>query len=297
MPLYKVLTARSSEDTKVTVLNGNNQVKEMIVLTILCKYDDYAPDYTSEQQAELDLFATPSEVPAGQFHGSMADMTKIASYGKVVLPRSRAKTVTVQMGSKWGSVTGCPVYDIARTALQKVKEQHPSINPDEFTSREFFIPRSPDGGCTWGGLGSVGCGHPSVLPNLGGCFAWYRYEGSFIRAHELGHNLGLLHGGGDDAGRQNTFVEYGDPTAAMGASYRFSSFIASSRFFLGVLGLGEGGVVDWSNGADKPLTLQSKSLPLGQTGAEAVAIRIKCPTCVPKVSAHAHKVGGYIWVS
>ena len=102
---------------------------------------------------------------------------------------------------------------------------------------------------------------------------------------------------GDDAGRQNTFVEYGDPTAAMGASYRFSSFIASSRFFLGVLGLGEGGVVDWSNGADKPLTLQSKSLPLGQTGAEAVAIRIKCPTCVPKVSAHAHKVGGYIWVS
>jgi len=106
-----------------------------------------------------------------------------------------------------------------------------------------------------------------------------------------------MHGGGDDAGRRSTFVEYGDPTAAMGASYRFSSYIASSRFFLGVLGLGGGGVVDWSNGADKPLTLQSKSLPLGQTGAEAVAIRIKCPTCVPKVSAHAHKVGGYIWVS
>jgi len=121
--------------------------------------------------------------------------------------------------------------------------------------------------------------------------------GLVIRAHELGHNLGLKHGGGDDAGRRTTFVEYGDPTAAMGASYRFSSYIASSRFFLGVLCLGEGGVVDSSNGADKPLTLGSKSLPLRQVGAEAVAIRISCSTCVPKVSGHAHNKGGYVWLS
>jgi len=178
-----------------------------------------------------------------------------------------------------------------------LKEQHPSINPDEFTSREFFIPQRPSGGCDgWGGRGALGCGHPSILPNLGGCFAWYRVGGSFIRAHELGHNLGLMHGGGDNAGRGSTFVEYGDPTAAMGASYRFSSYIASSRFFLGVLDEGEG-MVDWSNGADTPLTLGSKSLPLEQAGAEAVAVRIRCPGCIPKVSQHEHRRGGYIWVS
>jgi len=178
-----------------------------------------------------------------------------------------------------------------------VKEQLSSINPDEFTSREFFIPRRPSGGCDWAGLGLLGCAHPSILANPGGCLAWYRFGGFFIRAHELGHNLGLKHGGGDDAGRRTTFVEYGDPTAAMGASYRFSSYIASSRFFLGVLCLGEGGVVDSSNGADKPLTLGSKSLPLRQVGAEAVAIRISCSTCVPKVSGHAHNKGGYVWLS
>jgi len=103
LPLYKVLRAQSSP--KVAKLGGNNDIKEMIVLTILCKYDDYEPDYITERQAELDLFATPNDVPAGNFHGSMADMTKLATYGKVILPRSKSKTVTVRMGSKWASVT------------------------------------------------------------------------------------------------------------------------------------------------------------------------------------------------
>jgi len=118
VPLYRVLGTQSI--TKVARLGGNRerQIKEMHVLTILCKYDDYSPDYITEQQAELGLFATPSDVAAGEFHGSMADTTEIATYGKVILPCSKSKTVTVHMGSKWGSVTNCPVYGIAQQALQ-----------------------------------------------------------------------------------------------------------------------------------------------------------------------------------
>jgi len=295
MPLYKVLRARPSENLNLAASRRNNQIKEFIVLTILCKYNDHAPDYTSERQAELDLFATPSDMGAGSFRGSMAHMTKIATYGKVILPRSKAKTVTVQMGSNWGSVSNCPIFDIAKQALRKLREQHPSINPDKFTTREFFIPSTPSQGCqAWAGRADLGCGHPSILPNLGGCDAWYRAPGSFVRAHELGHNLGLMHAGGESGGQGSTMVEYGDRSAAMGASFRFSSFIASSRFFLGVLG---NGMVDRSNGAAKPLTLGSISLPLGQTGADAIAIRMHCPRCVPKVSQHANNKGGYIWVS
>lgn len=292
-PLYKVLSAQ----TRAGRTRAGGRKQEMHILTILCSYNDHSPDYITEHQAELDLFATPSDLAAGDFHGSTADMIKKATYGKVTMPRSKAKTVTVRMGSNWASVSGCPYYAIAAQALQKLKEQHPSINPEMFHSRELFIPRSPNGGCTWGGLGNLGCAHPSILPGLGGCLAWYRFGGPFIRAHELGHNLGLMHAGGDKAGRLSNFVEYGDPQAAMGASYRFSSFIASSRFFLGALRTAKGEVVDWSNGASTSLNLGSKSLPLGQAGEDAVAIKMWCPRCVPKVSKHVHNVGGYIWVS
>jgi len=110
----------------------------------------------------------------------------------------------------------------------------------------------------------------------------------------LGHNLGLLHAGGLQDGN---YVEYGDPQAAMGASYRYSSFIAAARFHLGFLRERDGEVVDWSNGAGKSLTLGTISRNLGASGEQAVAIKIKCPRCVPKVLQHRGKVGGFIWIS
>jgi len=123
-----------------------------------------------------------------------------------------------------------------------------------------------------------------------------------VRGHELGHNLGLLHAGGLNAGGQ--YVEYGDPEAAMGASYRFSSFTAAGRYQMGVLHDAQGEVVE-VNPADLPgnsalgalpITLGSLSLPLNQPGADCVAVKISCPSCVPLVSSHSSNMGGYLWL-
>ena len=231
---------------------------------------------------------------------SVAEMVKKASYGRLLLPTSRTMAVTVQMGTTWANVSGCPTRDITTTARQKVTQQHPNVDQGNYAFHEFFIPTQPNGGCTWGGLASVGCGHPGTrLPTTGvkpssSCTAWYRSNKPFVRAHELGHNLGLGHGSGKDSNGQ--FVEYGDPQASMGASYRYSSFIASARFTMNLIRETENEVFTWTSARQTPITLRSISIPLGQDGSDYVGIRIPCAECLPEVARYASRKGGYLWL-
>ena len=84
-------------------------------------------------------------------------------------------------------------------AIAAVKKQH-GIDASRYDYREIFIPHDingDDNGCTpWGAQADVGNGHPSRIPNPGASNALYRQGGPFVRAHELGHNFGLLHAGG-----------------------------------------------------------------------------------------------------
>merc|ERR1712241_136802 len=59
-------------------------------------------------------------------------------------------------------------------------------------------------------------------------------------------------------------------------------------------------VIEWTSGEPgrtTPATISSISVPKGQQGADAVAIKVKCDRCVPKVPGHTNNVGGYLWIS
>jgi len=299
-PFYEAVSVEiidgSFIESNAVVTHTTQETKVMKVVSIVCNYNDHKVTYINEQGIMDALYLTEAEFAAskksGSYPGSLSDMIAKSSYGKVSLPRSEGKVVTIEMGSNWADITGCPVNDIATTAKAKAIEQYPDVDFDSFHFFEYFIPNQPNGGCTWGGLASVGCGHYSVIGE-GKCNAWYRSGQPFVRAHELGHNLGFLHAGGDQNGN---FVEYGDPEASMGASYRFSSFIASARYQSDFLEDEIGQVVTWEGQSGAQWKLQSLSLPLGQEGASAVAIKFECATCVPRVSAHKHVTGGNLWV-
>jgi M6 family metalloprotease-like protein len=88
------------------------------------------------------------------------------------------------------------------------------------------------GGCSWAGLGSLGCwSNSSNDGNFTASIAWLRADQTSSRSlgvrlgtHELGHNLGLLHGNirdfGSEAlgplGDEGTVTEYGDRFSTMG---------------------------------------------------------------------------------
>lgn len=261
-----------------------SQPKVMTILQILCNYTDQHPGYGGEAGVMDALYGDGGM-------GTFTDMIAKSSYGLLIAPRWAGAAITVQMGTSWGNVTNCPAGGIANLARSRVREQYPDLDMDAYDYYEFFIPTSPSGGCSWAGLAGVGCGHYSQLPKLkGSCTAWYRAKTGVVRAHELGHNLGLSHAG-------STSAEYGDPQALMGTSYSFSSFTAAARYQMGFLQKAPGQVFEWAPQQTNATALQSLSLPLGQPGVDYVAMMIRCPECVPKVPGHQGKVGGYLWVS
>lgn len=88
------------------------------------------------------------------------------------------------------------------------------------------------GGCSWGGLGSVGCwSNNSNDGDFTASLAWLRADqistrstGVRLGTHELGHNLGLLHANTRDfgssalgpVGAEGTITEYGDRFSTIG---------------------------------------------------------------------------------
>jgi hypothetical protein len=78
----------------------------------------------------------------------------------------------------------------------------------------FVLPKTVN--CTWGGLGTVGCGTS--------CSTWIRaYEptmayANLVYTHELGHNLGMRHAATDTNNDGIVESEYGDYSCIMGNS-------------------------------------------------------------------------------
>ncbi len=75
-----------------------------------------------------------------------------------------------------------------------------------YQHRVYALPSQT--GCSWSGMGSLGC--------LGGCQAWIRSGGGPVYAHELGHNLDWHHSATDPENDGILNQEYGDQSGIMG---------------------------------------------------------------------------------
>lgn len=286
--------------------------KYMDILMVICEFTDYKPDYVNEHTALAELFG--SFLPVIRYlyeslgvkepwgadrhvtndQATLNDVILVESNNHIVLSPERSKVVTVQMNVAWGHVRGCPHLKIAERAMRQVKKQHPGVDPDSYSFRELFIPASPSGGCKWDGLANVDCGQPRHLPKPGGCLAWYRLNHRFTRIHELGHNLGLSHAGGRSG---SVWTEYGDTWASMGNSYGHAMFTASDRHHLGWLADGQGEVLEWKvSNPTNVFTLSEAHAPPRQPDAQALAVKVACPTCRARVPRYARQVGGFLWV-
>lgn len=287
--------------------------KAMDVLMIICEFTDYKPDYVNERTAFAELFGSFLPLHRYLFEAmgiaepfgadthvtndkpTLKDILVTESNNHLTVSLEKSKVVTIQMKVAWGRVTGCPYESMAERALRMVREQHPGVDPDSYSFRELFIPSNPSGGCTWDALANKGCGHPKYLPSPGACLAWYRNNDRFARMHELGHNLGLSHAGGD-AGN-GVWTEYGDKHVNMGNGYGMAVFSSADRYHMGWLADGHGEVLEWKSTDGAGIFVLSEAhRPPRQPGTEGVAVKIVCPSCRSKVPKHSQDIGGYLFI-
>ena len=117
-----------------------------------------------------------------------------------------------------------------------------------------------------------------------------------LRAHELGHNLGLRHSSGEIGG---SFVEYGDYQSMMGFGVLYDgapvSYIPSARHQLGFLSEIAGEFIEWTADRSSPVLLSSMSMEGGEHVADALAVNFPCDECVPQTSGYSD-VGGSLWI-
>merc|ERR1719480_579584 len=104
-------------------------------------------------------------------------MVARTSYGRMMV--KEPKVVKVTSTKKWKDYTSCNSGPWRTEANALLKAQ--GVDPNQYTYREYFVPKQNHMKCAWAGLATVGCGHPSRLPNPGACWAMYRAGGAFVR--------------------------------------------------------------------------------------------------------------------
>lgn len=163
------------------------------------------------------------------------------SYGKISLS-----------GQVFGPYTLDRAYSCAETSQLRtaaIRAADRDINFQQFDRYILVFPFIS--GCTWGGMGSLGCSElQSDDGTVQASWVWMNYGGSLdamqnLLLHEFGHNLRLGHsrllrfpGAALEADDFRAVpVEYGDSTAMMGQS-RLGDFAASQKVQMGWLETG-----------------------------------------------------------
>lgn len=180
--------------------------------------------YTRDQVATAMYALNMNGVPAPAGTRSVRGLYQAASLGQVnFVPDSNNDGVPDVFGPFTinYSYTGTCDY-LYWTQAAEAAVQQAGIDLSRYQHRVFVLPRYSDiPACSWTGLANVGC-------DLSFCRTGIAYaESPMVFAHELGHNLGMGHGGTDPENDGTINNAYGDYSDTMGNSQSWHLFNAA----------------------------------------------------------------------
>lgn len=170
------------------------------------------------------------------YHVGVPQTHTTASYGRLypAWDRDNSRFYVVKMDSTANPFNGAAGISTATcdvfmehepwSALEIAKGLYADANL-AYSHTEFIVPPNLDD-CKWAGIATLGTYNPSgnvntpipdgpADPAWTGT-TWCKGPGLAVRAHELGHNMAMMHSSSLDCGTPG-FVEYGDPRCIMGS--------------------------------------------------------------------------------
>lgn len=168
---------------------------------------------------------------------SVNNLYKDTSYNRVSWPKSLGNVVTVNMNKNVNSLGGCDfdAMGVEADAAARGLGANPA-NPDLYTHRIYVMPIDDVVGCDFAGVAySSACDWGKGSSS---CKAWVRHPAASVLAHELGHNLGVVHASTANADDNSVDCTYCDHSGIMGNG-PLVGFMAPHRYAL-----------NWLNGAN-----------------------------------------------
>lgn len=210
-----------------------NQLISSNVLTLRVTYTNSEPRATAAELNDGFWNDTHTRSVNSIFYES--------SYGELEFNKNTSRVATVHLNASIETTRiGCDTNQMF--ALAGPAAIAAGIDTSAFTHIQYILPQNYGSTCDWDGLSAIGCSVPGefIFDN---CFAVFRSSTVFTRAHELGHNFGMLHaaGCGLRSGECTSAASttYGDATAIMGGASnqnRTGGFIAPNRINMGWIG-------------------------------------------------------------
>eukprot|EP00041_Stephanoeca_diplocostata_P005073 m.55904 g.55904 ORF g.55904 m.55904 type:complete len:895 (-) comp15553_c0_seq3:179-2863(-) len=202
--------------------------QDLSVLVVRVGLGDLYPDYCNEQCA-FDLMWSNTSTEHLKMSHTVSKAIESTSYGKVRVPQSLGRVVTVPLSVDDSSdyiITQCMPWVIAALVQDQLVSTF-GIRPTDYSHMVLILPRQVD--CAWEGTAWVGC-------DSSPCKAWVRTDNPMTLFHELGHTLGLHHSGLDTNDDGVAEDLYGDGTSIMGHKV-YTGFNAAQRAQLGYISL------------------------------------------------------------
>jgi len=180
------------------------------VLIMRVNYAGEEPSYCDEDCVKDNMWRSSPSVDS-LYHD--------VSFGNLRFPEGMGSVITVDVPNGLYASSGCKFWEIGLEADAAARAV--GIEPDDYSHRTYLLPQST-GGCTFGGLGYVGCSSTY-------CKTWIRQQAGGTLAHELGHNLGVWHSATDSNNDGIQENEYGDNSDVMGSTTNWRGMNAVHR--------------------------------------------------------------------
>lgn len=215
MPNFtKIIDDRNRSKRQYAEAVAGLGARTVLIMRVTYVYQNtvYTPSYCDSDCIRDNMWNANKNV-----NGLVREMSE----GRTWFPQSRSKVIDVVVNGQYGG-GNCMFWEIGLEADSAALNA--GEDPSSYDHRSYYLPANL-GGCTWGGLGYVGC-------TGGYCKTWIRQAAGGTLAHELGHNLGVWHSALDYTNDGVQESEYGDNSDVMGSTTNWRGMNAAHRYVL-----------------------------------------------------------------